>query len=55
MVHEWIPVENALAHLYDVKVVVSERHSVPEHRAVSWLVGLPVPVLANDVLDGVQL
>ena len=53
VVHQRVAVEDALAHLDDVEVVVSEGHAVPEHRAVSRLVCLTVAVLADDVLDGV--
>lgn len=55
MVHQGIPVEDALAHFYDVKVVVSERHTVPENGAVARLGRFSVSILANDILHGVKL
>ena len=53
MVHQGVPIENAFTHLYDIEVVVSQRHPVPEEGAIAWLRRLPIPVLANHVLDSV--
>ena len=55
MVHQRVPVEDALPHLDDVQVVVSQRHPVPEHAAVTRLVCFPVAILTNHVLHRVQL
>lgn len=55
MVHQWIPVENALPHFDYVEVVISQGHAVPEQAAIARLVGFPVPILANDILNCVKL
>lgn len=55
VVHKRVSVKRAFSHFYDVKVVVSQRHSIPKNRSISRLVCLSVSVLANDILDGVKL
>ena len=51
MVHERIPIENALPHFDDVKVVISQSHTIPEQTAIARLVGLTVTILPNNVLN----
>ena len=55
MVHQGISVENALTHLDDVQVMVSQGHSVPEKSSVARLRGLSVSILADHVLHCVKL
>lgn len=55
MVHQGVSVKNAFAHLDDVEVMVSQRHTVPKQASVPWLCGLSVSVLADDVLHCVEL
>lgn len=55
MVHQRIPVEDAFTHLYDVKVMVSERHAIPENGAVARLGRFSISIFANDILHGVKL
>lgn len=55
MIHEWISIEYAFAHFYNIKIVVSESHSIPQQSAISWLSSLSISVLTYNVLDGVQL
>jgi len=54
VVHQRIPIENALAHLDDVEVVISQGHAVPQDGAVSRLICLFVSVFANDILNCVK-
>lgn len=54
VVHEGIPVEYALPHFDDIEIVVSQSHAVPEQTSITWLVCFSIPVLANDVLNGVK-
>ena len=35
--------------------MVSERHAVPKNAAISRLIGVPVSIFANDILNRVQL
>ena len=35
--------------------MIPQCHTVPEERSVAWLVGLPVAILSDDVLNRVQL
>ena len=35
--------------------MVSERHAVPQNAAIPRLIRFPVPIFANDILNGVQL
>lgn len=55
VVHQRVPVEDALGHLYDVQVVVSKGHAVPQQVAIARLGGLAIAIFANHVLHGVQL
>ena len=55
MVHEGIPIKYALSHLDDVEVVITQGHSIPQHRAISRLVGLSIAVLADYVLYSIEL
>jgi hypothetical protein len=55
MIHQRISIENALTHLDDVKVVISQSHAIPQDRSISWLICLFVPILANDILNCVKL
>lgn len=54
MVHKRIPIENALPHFDDVKVVISQSHSIPEQTAIARLVGLTVTILPNDILNCIK-
>jgi len=54
VVHQRIPIENALAHLDDVEVVISQGHAVPQDGAVSRLICLLVSVFANNILNCVK-
>lgn len=54
VVHQRISIENALAHLDDVEVVISQGHAVPQDGAVSRLICLFVSVFANDILNRVK-
>lgn len=53
VVHQGVSIENALAHLYYVQIMVAEGHTVPHHRAVARLSRLSVSVFANNVLESV--
>ena len=55
VVHQRVTVENTLAHLDDVQIVVAQRHAVPKDCAVAGLVSLPVAILSDDVLHRVEL
>lgn len=55
VIHQGVPIELAFAHLDDVQIVVSEGHTVPQNRPISGLIGLSVPVLANHILQSVEL
>ena len=55
MIHQRITIEKTLSHFDNVKVVVSESHAIPQECSIAWLVCFSVAVLANDVLDSVEL
>lgn len=54
MVHQWVPIKNALAHLDDIQIMVPERHPVPQERTITWLRALPVAVFAYNILYSIQ-
>ena len=55
MVHQRVTVENTLAHLDNVQIMITQRHAVPKDRAVAGLVSLAVAILSDDVLHRVEL
>ena len=55
MIHQGIPVEDTFTHFYDVKVMVSECHTIPENSAIARLGRFSVSIFANDILHGVKL
>ena len=55
VVHQRVAVKNAFAHLDNIQVVVSQSHSVPEDAPITWLGGFPISILADDVLNRIQL
>lgn len=54
VVHQRVSVENALAHLDDVEVVVAKSHPVPKQSSIARLSGFSISVLTNDVLESIQ-
>ena len=55
MVHQGVSIENALPHLDDVEIMVSQGHTVPQDGPVTWLSGLTVAILSNNILYSVDL
>ena len=55
VVHQRVPIENALAHLDDVEVVISQGHAIPQDGSIPRLICLFVSILANNILNCVEL
>lgn len=55
MVHKRISVKYAFSHFNDVQIMISKSHSVPENTSITWLISLPISILSNYILYGVQL
>ena len=55
VVHQWIPIKDALPHLNYVQIMIPQGHTIPQERAIPRLVGLSVPVLSNNILHRVEL
>lgn len=55
MVHQRITVENASSHFDDVQVMIPKSHAIPQNGPIARLICLSVSVLANHVLNRIQL